>query len=448
MRLVPVTLCIAAIAAAQSPLSLQEAVRRAVERYPAVQVSQEQAAAAATGIRLARTAYLPRVDTLAQLNRATRNNVYGMLLPQSTFPAISGPPLHANSPTTVWGTAIGFLVSWEPFDFGFRKSSVDAADAVRRRAETAIARTRLEVGTAAADAFLTILAAQRTVAAAEAAVARARVLHESVNALVKAELRPGADAARARAELALAETQQIQAEQAVEIARASLGQLLGVGRAEVAVSPGRLLGAAPVPAAAAAPDSHPAMVEQKAAIDEVQARQKTIDRSWFPRFNLQAASYARGTGAQPDFTTGGAASGLGPNIYNWGIGFSVALPVMDFAALRARKQGEVHRERAEAARLEQIRQDLRGRLERSQAAVEGARRVAQVAPVQLESARAAEQQAAARYKAGLGTIIEVAEAQRLLVQADIDDSLARLNVWRGLLGVAVAQGSLDDFLRD
>ena len=45
------------------------------------------------GIQLARTAYLPRVDALAQVNRATRNNVFGLLLPQGVIPAISGPVL-------------------------------------------------------------------------------------------------------------------------------------------------------------------------------------------------------------------------------------------------------------------------------------------------------------------------------------------------------------------
>jgi len=45
-------------------------------------------------------------------------------------------------------------------------------------------------------------------------------------------------------------------------------------------------------------------------------------------------------------------------------------------------------------------------------------------------------------QAGLGNITEVAEAQRLLTQAEIDDSLARLGVWRSLLGVAAAEGDL------
>ncbi len=448
MRFAALLLVASSLRAQTPPLTLADAVKAAVEKYPSIRVVEEQAAAAAAGINLARTAYLPRVDFLAQLNRATRNNVYGMLLPQSTIPAISGPPFPNNSFTNVWGSATGLLFTWEPFDFGLRRATVDLAESSRRRAETAIARSRLEVATAAADAYLTILAAQQTVRAAQAGVERARVLDEAVRALVRAELRPGADAARTRAEAALAETQVIQAEQAVAVSRAALATLMGITPGQVAVAGARWL--EPPPEAqpeGAAIASHPAVVEQSAAIDEAKARQKTLDRSWFPKFSLQAASSARGTGANPDFTTGGAASGLGPNVHNWGVGFSVAFPVLDYASIRARNQAEVHRERSEAARLDQIKRDIEGRVERARAVLVGSRRVAGVTPVQLESARIAEQQAAARYKAGLGTILEVAEAQRLLSQAEIDNALARLNVWRAMLGVAAAQGSIDEFLR-
>jgi hypothetical protein len=90
-----------------TPITIQQAVDRAVRNYPAVTVSQEQIGAAAAGIQLARAAYLPRVDSLAQVNRATRNNVFGLLLPQSVIPSISGPVLGSNNLDSVWGTAVG-----------------------------------------------------------------------------------------------------------------------------------------------------------------------------------------------------------------------------------------------------------------------------------------------------------------------------------------------------
>ncbi len=76
----------------------------------------------------------------------------------------------------------------------------------------------------------------------------------------------------------------------------------------------------------------------------------------------------------------------------------------------------------------------------------GARRVARNTPIQVDAARTTEQQASARYKAGLATIVEVAEAQRLLTQAEIDDALARLSIWRAMLALAAAEGDLAPYL--
>ena len=73
-----------------------------MKNYPAITVTQEQINAVAAGIQLARTAYLPRVDALAQANRATRNNVFGLLLPQNVIPSISGPVLGTNNFGTAW----------------------------------------------------------------------------------------------------------------------------------------------------------------------------------------------------------------------------------------------------------------------------------------------------------------------------------------------------------
>ena len=58
----------------------------------------------------------------------------------------------------------------------------------------------------------------------------------------------------------------------------------------------------------------------------------------------------------------------------------------------------------------------------------------------------AESRARARYANGLTSVTEVAEAQRLLAQAEADDAIARLGLWRALLAVTQAQGDLTPFL--
>ena len=51
-----------------------------------------------------------------------------------------------------------------------------------------------------------------------------------------------------------------------------------------------------------------------------------------------------------------------------------------------------------------------------------------------------------RNDAGLATILEVADAQSLLAQAEVQDQLARVDVWRALLAAAIAQGDVAPFL--
>src|SRR5437667_12001829 len=90
-----------------TPITHAQAVESALRNYPAISVSQEQVNAAAAGIDLARTSYLPRVDSLAQVNRATRNNVFGLLFPQGVIPSISGPVRGTNNSASHWGRRVG-----------------------------------------------------------------------------------------------------------------------------------------------------------------------------------------------------------------------------------------------------------------------------------------------------------------------------------------------------
>jgi outer membrane protein len=163
---------------------------------------------------------------------------------------------------------------------------------------------------------------------------------------------------------------------------------------------------------------------------------------------LQASGYARGTGAETNGALLGGVNGLAPNVQNYALGFTVNFPVFDLPAIQAREAAQAATVRAQTARYRQIAIDLRAEWNRAVATLQGARRIAANTPVQVAAARAATEQATARYQSGLGNIDEVAEAERLLTQAEIDDALARLAVWRGLLGIAAAAGDIQPFLAE
>lgn len=430
------------------PITLEQIVEAAVRNYPMVRVSEAEVRSAAAAIQLSRTAYLPKIDAIAGFNRATRNNVLGLLFPSQILAPISGPVLGTNSLASAWGSTVGVAVAWEPFDFGLRQANVAVAEAGRARAEASVGRTRLEIATVVADTVLTVVAAEQTVEAAQAAVERAGELDRITNALVKAELRPGAESSLARAERAAAEAQLIRARQAVAEAKATLGALLGVDPKNLVVAAGKLTSSPGPPPAAVNFTQNPIAREQDAAIGESQARLRVFDKSYFPRFTLQGTSYARGTGALLDGRILGGVNGLGPNIQNWAVGFTATLPVFDLASIRARKSAESARLDAEKARYDQVLLDLKARHDRALAAFESAVEIARTTPVTVEAARTALEQARARYQAGLNTALEVADTQRRLAQAEIDDRLARLNIWRAKLAMFAVEGDIAPMLTE
>src|SRR5262249_16911103 len=91
-------------------VTIQQAVDTAMANYPAGQVALARARAARAGVAVAQTVYLPRADLLWQENRATDNNVTGLLIPQSVIPSISGPVKPTTSWDSVWGSAAGTLL--------------------------------------------------------------------------------------------------------------------------------------------------------------------------------------------------------------------------------------------------------------------------------------------------------------------------------------------------
>jgi outer membrane protein len=434
-----------------SRLTLTSVVENAGRDYPLIHITQDELNASVANIRLARTAYLPRVDGIAQVNRATRNNVFGALLPQNTVPNISGPVIGSNNGGSVWGSAVGLLINWQPFDFGLRHARVEAASAARDKADATAQLTQLEVTTAAADAFLTVAVADQAKQAAQSAVDNWETLRQSIHALASAELRPGADESRIEAEKAAAGAQLALAQEAVDMGQATLTKFLL--KADVAPSEldtTRILSSLPPEIGDVTPfepASHPIMSEQRALVSQSAAELRATERTWVPQVNLEAAGYGRGTGAETNGQRLGGSNGLTPTVGNYAVGVNITFPFLDFASIHAR-------ESSQAATLEATKahETLAGRLlqeqyDQARASLRATRAIAANTPIQVSSAQTSLAQANARYKAGLTSIDDVAQSQRLMVQAQIDDSIARLNVWRAFLQLQAVRGNLQPFLQ-
>ncbi len=432
---------------AAQTFTLGQALQYALEHYPTVRAALEQVTVASANVDVARGGYLPRLEGLWQTNRATTNNIFGQLLPQSMIPAMSGPVLPSASADSVWGSAVGGLLSWEPFDFGLRGAAVREAEASVTRARADEGVTRLSVQRAVGVAFLNVVAAQQGLTAAEADVQRREVLARAAQTLVDNQLRPGAEASRANAERAAAQIRAIQARQGLVIAQATLAQVLGVLDGSVAVNAAGLLDRVPSASSQPLAPEHPLLQSGKAAIDLARARESVLAVTNRPRVYLQSSVFARGSGANPNGSFDGGADGLGLERANWAAGVQVTFPnVFDFSTLRSRRAAAGAVTRAETARYDEMMLAVTGQQRMAAAMVDASRAIADNTPIQLAAAQQSEAQARARYDAGLAGIVDVADAQSLLAAAEYQHARARVDVWQALLNQAIAQGAVATFI--
>jgi outer membrane protein TolC len=449
LALGPALVCVTAAqgAFAQSPgartYTLEEAVAEALATHPRLAEARAHRDSAEAQVRESRTEVLPEVGLSAEANRSTGNTPPGAFFLAPGFVPISGAPRGKTLDSGTWQTGAAVYAAWDLFSLARQAAAVDAALAGRAQASATIEAQRLEVAYQAADAFLLALEAEAAVHAVAANVQRAEVLVAATRPLVVQNLRPGVEQARAEADLANAQTQLARTEQARDVRRAELAESLGHAGARVEAIPGTLLG--PVDRLRPSPTrdvaGHPQVVEATAAARHVAEARGVVEAQYLPRLNLVAALWARGSGFLDS-----PGSGLIPDIPNWAAGAVVTWPILDIPAIRARARVVDADYAASIARRDEVVLAVSGQLARASAVVEGAQRVAQQTPPALASARAAEQQALARYQSGLAPVVDVADAERVLAQAEIDDAVARLEVRRALLLFARASGDLGPFL--
>lgn len=431
-----------------TPLTLLEAMDYALEHYPAVRESLAKQQEAQSGIDLAHTSYLPHVEIGVQGTRSTFNNVSGMFFPKSFFQPISGPDLERNSFGSEWGSAAGILLAWEPFDFGLRSAQVGTAQAMARQSQAYVRLTQLEVALAVGDAYINVIMAQESRQALQANLERRIVFGKTVEVLVKNQLRAGVDESRAQAETAVAKTQLLEAEQLERSNLATLAELLNQAASQPSIQD-PALAALPEGMVPITPDParHPLALVQKAAAEIPQKREEALAHSWVPKFNVESSFFGRGSGWDNRGNRDSGGEGLLPDVPNWAVGLTATFSLLDVASIRAKQQQEHYRTVAETARYDRVIQELTSQQVKARVMIDSARRIAENTPIQLQAARQTEQQAQAQFKAALATVVDVAEAQRLVVQAAVDDARARLSVWKALLALSGAQGNLSQFLQ-
>jgi outer membrane protein TolC len=173
-----------------------------------------------------------------------------------------------------------------------------------------------------------------------------------------------------------------------------------------------------------------------------QERSRAIGAELRPELYLTATFSGRNGGAPP---SSGASTELGgwvPYIPNWDVGLVFSWPIYDGTVL-ARKAAAQAREEVRKEELASIKQEDFANVRRAYVQAEVARDALPSLERAVDAARANYAQADARFRAGLGTSVELADAEALRTDAEIQLAIGRFEQARARasLGRAIAEGN-------
>jgi len=229
---------LAVVASAQSqtpatdsaqPLTLQEAVRVALEKNPGIHAADAYARAVQEGITAAKSFRYPRLDFAEGFTRG--NNpvyVFGTLLTQGQFTANNFALGFLNSPPALDNFRTGFVATMPLYDAGQTSRLVRNAKLQSQSAQKGKDRTRQEVVFQVINAYLNDVLAQESVRVAKSAVEMTKSDLERVNARQASGLAVPSDLLSAQVQLAQAEEDLLRARNAVELAHAALNVAMGM----------------------------------------------------------------------------------------------------------------------------------------------------------------------------------------------------------------------------
>lgn len=417
---------------ATGKLSLSRAEALALQHQPNLAVAAGQTEASEGRVEEARAGYLPQATITGVYQRTTGNfapRPGG--LPSSAVNTMTGMPIIEASPT--WSSKtynyfnLGASASQLIYDFGQTNGRWHAAQASRDASRENERAVRVQTLFGVRRAYLQARAQAELLAVAQDTMKNQEKHVTQTQGFVRAGMRPDIDLATVRTELANAKVQLVTANNNLVLARATLNQSMGLAataRYELADDD-----VAPI-------DGEDRSIDElmNQAIKNRPELANLADQRRAQELTVRAlkGGYGPALGA----TAGGTEAGTQVDnmVPNWYVGLALTWPILQGGLTR----GQVREANGtlatltatERAQLLQIRIDV----EQAQLAVTAAKSTIEAAEEALSNARDQLRLAERRYETGLGSAIELGDAQVAATAAAAQEVTARFS-----LGTARAQ---------
>jgi outer membrane protein TolC len=406
--------------AAPAPRSLADLLDLALSRDPTTRAAWHEARAARAAAGASRADFLPRLDVAGSLER--RQSPAGAGAPETT--------------ATTGGASAA--LTWLLLDLGQRSAALRASDRLAQAASLAHRAAVADLILAVQEDYYAYLAARALVEAQAATVAQATTSLAAAEDRRRAGVATVADVLQARTALSQARLVLQEIEGGALVRRGRLAATVGLPpTAELEVG-----------ALAAPGEVGPAVPRVDALLDEAARRNPELAQA---RALAGAAEARAEAAAREGLPTLSGVAGAGRTWYvapeedpadAWSAGIVLRFPLFEgfrtrFEALAAREAASGARARADATA-----QGVAVSVWTSYQAFRTAVRRVETSADLLASATSSVEVADARYKEGVGSILDLLNAQSALALARAEEVLARTDFFLSLARLTRAAGRL------
>ncbi len=430
-------------------MTLGQAIAHAKANHPMILASLARVSARQADAEIPRAQWYPVAGASVQIFAATANNTTATYAGPRQFdvPRIGGTRVVSNGSWLPYpSTLVGIGARQEVFDFGRIAAQTAAFDTVvdveRQRARA----DELDVTFDVEEAYFAVFSAKAIAKASEEAYQRAKAHRDLAQAGVRSGLRSPIELTRAEADLTRFDIGRIKATGGVESAQALLAASVGVPDASLDIAdapptPSEL------PSLAAAirqgESRDPAILQALAELHASEAETRALGAELRPDLAATATLSGRAGGATPS-GNGSLPPGSGwlPDVPNWDVGLVLNVPLFEGVVV-ARRDAAKARERVRAQQLALATQRDIAAIRAAYVATDVARTALPGLARAVEASRANYAQAEARFNAGLGTSIELADAEAIRTNAEIQLALGQFELARAraAFGRTIAEGN-------
>jgi outer membrane protein len=412
-------------------LTLKRAISIALREHPSIKQYRENMAAARYNIGVARAAYLPQVNFVANYYYG---NAFSTSARRPLTAATGGNISSVSSAATSNYYFYQFQANQLIYDFGKTPGLIDESRATFGQTQQDYAGNRQQVVLDARTAYFGYLAATRAQKVQEVTVRQNQDLLKQAQGFYKVGLKAKIDVTKAEANLYQAEANLIQAKNNVKLAQVTLMNALGLKTWPYTQVEDVLEVTTP-----------PRSLESLRA-QALQRRPEIRKNLYVQQFNEAGIQVAR-AGYLPTFSSTAAYGWQSvdqpfANLpSNWYVGAAMTFPLFEgFSTAYSVHQNKAQL-RAAIENREVLRQNVVKEVNQSFLNVKTGWELIRATKKALEAARENLRLAWGRYQAGVGTIIEFTDAQVQFSQADLNfvQALYNYRVYEAQLDKAIGR---------